>query len=57
MSAQMFPDSVGMLPGSPTGASECLLLMGLDFHSQSFQGKAILPSYGEWLLTCDMQPT
>ena len=57
MSHQMFPDFVGMLPSSPTGPSECLLLMGLDFHSQLFQGMAILPSYTEWLLTCDMEPT
>ncbi len=57
MSHQMFPDFVGMLPSSPTGPSECLLLMGLDFHSQLFQGMAILPSYTEWILTCDMEPT
>ncbi len=57
MSHQMFPDFVGMLPSSPTGPSECLLLMGLDFHSQLFQGMAILPSYTEWLLTCEMEPT
>ncbi|MGO8861662.1 MAG: sulfotransferase family protein [Acidimicrobiales bacterium] len=57
MSHQMFPDFVGMLPTSPTGPSECLLLMGLDFHSQLFQGMAILPSYTEWLMTCDMEPT
>jgi hypothetical protein len=57
MSHQMFPDFVGMLPSSPTGPSECLLLMGLDFHSQLFQGMAILPSYSQFLLTCDMEPT
>ncbi len=57
MSHQMFPDFVGMLPSSPTGPSECLLLMGLDFHSQLFQGMAILPSYTQFLLTCEMQPT
>jgi hypothetical protein len=57
MSHQMVPDFVGMLPSSPTGPSECLLLMGLDFHSQLFQGMAILPSYSQWLLTCDMEPT
>jgi hypothetical protein len=57
MSRQMFPDFAGMLPSSPTGPSECLHLMGLDFHSQLFQGMAILPSYTEFLLTCDMEPT
>ena len=57
VSQQMFPDFVGMLPSSPTGPQECLLLMGLDFHSQLFQGMAILPSYTQFLLTCDMEPT
>ena len=55
-SHQMFPDFVGMLPSSPTGPSECLHLMALDFRSQLFQGMAILPSYTAWLLTCDMEP-
>jgi hypothetical protein len=57
MSHQLFPDFVGMLPSSPTGPSECLHLMALNFHSQLFQGMAILPSYTEWLLTSDMEPT
>jgi Sulfotransferase family len=57
MSHQMFPDFVGMLPSSPTGPSECLHLMGLNFHSQLFQGMATLPSYTAFLLTCDMEPT
>jgi hypothetical protein len=57
MSHQMFPDMMSLLPSSPTGPSECLLLMGLDFHSALFQGMAILPSYSSWLLTCDMEPT
>ena len=53
---QMFPDFVGMLPSSATGPQECLLLMALDFRSQVFEGMALLPSYTEWLLTCDMSP-
>jgi hypothetical protein len=57
MSHQMFPDFVGMLPSSPTGPAECLHLMGLDLHSQLFQGMAILPSYTAFLLACDMEPT
>jgi hypothetical protein len=57
MSHQMFPDFVGMLPSSPTGPSECLHLMGFNFHSQLFQGMAILPSYTRFLLTCDMRST
>jgi hypothetical protein len=57
MSHQMFPDFVGMLPSSPTGPSECLHLMALNFHSELFQGMATLPSYTAWLLSCDMEPT
>jgi hypothetical protein len=53
---QMFPDFVGMLPSSATGPQECLLLMALDFRSQVFEGMALLPSYTEWLLACDMEP-
>lgn len=56
MTRQMFPDFVGMLPSSPTGPQECLLLMALDFRSQVFEGMALLPSYTEWLLSCDMRP-
>ena len=57
ISHRMFPDFVGMLPSSPTGPQECLLLVGLHFRSQLFQGMAILPRYTEFLLTCEMEPT
>ncbi len=53
---QMFPDFVGMLPSSPTGPAECLVLMALDFRSMVFEGMALLPSHTEWLLSCDMEP-
>ena len=53
---QMFPDFVGMLPSSPTGPQECLLLMALDFRSMVFEGMSLVPSYTEWLLACDMRP-
>jgi hypothetical protein len=53
---QMFPDFVGMLPTSPTGPQECLLLLALDFRSQVFEGYALIPSYTEWILSCDMTP-
>jgi hypothetical protein len=56
ISNQMFPDFVGMLPSSPTGPQECLLLMALDFRSQVFEGMSLMPSYTEWLLSCDMTP-
>jgi hypothetical protein len=53
---QMFPDFVGMLPSSPTGPAECLMLMALDFRSMVFDGMALLPSLTEWLMACDMEP-
>jgi hypothetical protein len=53
---EMFPDFAGMLPSSPTGPQECLLIMALDFRSQVFEGMALLPSYTSWLLSCDMRP-
>ncbi len=56
ISHEMFPDFVGMLPSSATGPMECLLIMALDFRSQVFEGMALLPSYTEWLLSCDMEP-
>jgi hypothetical protein len=56
MSNQMFPDFAGMLPSSATGPQECLLIMALDFRSQVFEGMTMLPSYSNWLLSCDMEP-
>lgn len=56
LTLQMFPDFAGMLPTSATGPQECLLLMALDFRSQVFEGMALVPSYTEWLLSCDMEP-
>jgi len=56
MTNEMFPDFVGMLPSSATGPQECILVMAFDFRSQVFEGMALLPSYTEWLLTCDMEP-
>jgi hypothetical protein len=56
MTNEMFPDFVGMLPTSATGPQECLLIMAFDFRSQVYEGMALLPSYTEWLLSCDMEP-
>jgi hypothetical protein len=52
----MFPDFVGMLPSSATGPQECLLIMAFEFRSQVYEGMALIPSYTEYLLTCDMEP-
>jgi hypothetical protein len=53
---QMFPDFVGMLPSSPTGPAECLVIMALDFRSMVFEGMSLVPTHTEWLLSCDMEP-
>ena len=56
MSNRMFPDFAGMLPTSATGPQECILIMALDFRSEVFEGMALLPTYTDWLLSCDMTP-
>jgi hypothetical protein len=56
MTNEMFPDFVGMLPSSATGPQECLLIMAFEFRSQVFEGMALIPSYTEYLLSCDMVP-
>lgn len=53
---EMYPDFAGMLPSSATGPQECLVVMALDFRSQLFVGMTPVPSYGAWLLDCDMAP-
>ena len=52
----LFPDFAGMLPSSATGPQECLLVMAFDFRSMVFEGYGAVPSYTEWLLSCDMVP-
>jgi hypothetical protein len=44
------PRMASLVPSSPTGPQECLMLMGLDFKAQTFQAMARIPSYAEWLL-------
>ncbi|MCU1450215.1 MAG: hypothetical protein JWP02_2385, partial [Acidimicrobiales bacterium] len=56
MTHQMFPDFAGMLPSSPTGPQECILLTALDFRSQVFEGMALLPSFTKWFLSSDATP-
>ncbi len=53
---EMFPGFAGMIPTEADGPQECLLLLGLDFRSQIFEGMAHVPSYSDWLLGCDMTP-
>lgn len=52
----LFPDFASMLPRSATGPQECLLVMALDFRSMVFEGYGAVPSYSDWLLSCDMVP-
>jgi hypothetical protein len=52
----MFPDFVGMLPTSATGPQECLLVLAFEFRSMVFEGMSWVPSYTEWLFSCDMEP-
>lgn len=53
----MFPDFVGMLPTSATGPQECLLLMALDFRTQMFEATARIPTYSDYLASCDLSTT
>jgi hypothetical protein len=46
-----------MLPQSPTGPMEDHDLMALEFKAQVFLPSARVPSYAEWFLHCDMEPT
>ena len=53
---EMFPDFVGMLPASATGPQECIVMTAMTFRSQVFEGMALLPTFTEWILHCDMEP-
>jgi hypothetical protein len=46
-----------MLPQSPTGPMEDHDLMALEFKAQSFLVTAHIPTYADWFLDCDMEPT
>jgi hypothetical protein len=46
-----------MLPRSATGPMEDHDMMALEFKAQHFIVAAHIPSYSEWFLGCDMEPT
>lgn len=48
---------LSMLPRSPTGPLEDHDLMALEFKAQIFLVSAHLPSYADWFVHCDMEPT
>ncbi len=51
---QMAPKFKTMLPTSPTGPTECLQLMALDFRTVMFGALGDNRQYEAWLATCDM---
>jgi hypothetical protein len=53
----MFPEFKTMLSSEPEAATECQDLMGMSFRTYHFDGVVRVPSYIEWLLTCDMRET
>jgi hypothetical protein len=46
-----------MLPQSHTGPMEDHDLMALEFKAQSFLVTAHIPTYADWFVNCDMEPT
>ena len=46
-----------MLPQSATGPMEDHDLMALEFKAQSFLVTARIPTYADWFIDCDMEPT
>ncbi len=53
---EMAPKFTSMLPSSPTGPTECLQLMALDFRSPMFAALGDNRHYETWLDECDMVP-
>ena len=45
-----------MLPVSATGPTECMDLLGMSFRSPALDSLAHTPSFGKWVLACDMGP-
>jgi hypothetical protein len=51
-----FPKMRSLHFQSPTGPTECQDLLGMEFRTSHFDGMAIVPSYTQWVLGCDMTP-
>ena len=51
---QMSPKFKTMLPSSPTGPTECLQIMALDFRSLVFDALGDNRHYEDWRAACDM---
>ncbi len=53
---QTVPLFQAMLPQSPTGPSECLQILALEFRSAVFGSLGDNRRYWDWFETCDMTP-
>jgi hypothetical protein len=53
---EVFPRMRLLYFQTATGATECQDLLGMEFRTEHFDGMAHVPSYGEWVLGCDMAP-
>jgi hypothetical protein len=53
----VMPQFAAMLPQSATGPIEDHQLMELEFKSQMQLAFARLPTYADWFVDCDMEPT
>lgn len=51
---EMAPHFKVMLPMSPTGPTECLQILALDFRSAVFLALGDNPGYDAWVADCDM---
>jgi hypothetical protein len=51
-----FPKMRALYFQTPTGPTECQDLLGMAFRTAHFDGMARVPSYLDWVLTCDMTP-
>jgi hypothetical protein len=54
---EMFPLMATMYHQEATTATECQDLLGMSFRTVHFDGSAHVPSYMEWVMTCDMRST
>jgi hypothetical protein len=57
MQHEVAPRLAALVPMSPTGPEECQDLMALDFKAHYFQAFAHIPSYSDWFVDADLEPT
>lgn len=51
-----FPAYKDMVPLEAEGPTECVYLLQFDFRTQNFEAWGRIPSYHDWLFSCDMTP-